>query len=292
MKKKIFIIVGIVVLCLVILGLYTSYKDSARVRAGKEPKYTIKIISNGGNKVTYIGLGYKVIRYPGVSPKEPFDKSRGYKYGSWFMTYEIEEELDPRDVNDYIINYLENNKLPNFVFNYVDEDKKKVIVGLIDNSKENQEKFIKLVFTNCCGSKYIDTLYAQNVIEFVKSEKLEDFQKPYIIVEESSPSPVSSFDIYTDMEKYAVYTVPNIREIYYVDNEKISLKDYLKANDFKNVTSLLEFVDGFDDGGSEIYKSDKYNITVLTCHTLMGNNNVFIGNYDTKFDVSKLCHDM
>ena len=87
MKKK-FIIVAFIII-LVVAGLVTSYIDSARVRNGVEPKFTIKIISDGGNKITYWGLGYKVIRYPAVSPKELFKSSLGVKYGSWFMNYEL-----------------------------------------------------------------------------------------------------------------------------------------------------------------------------------------------------------
>jgi len=84
MKKKIIIIMIISILS---LALFTHYVDSARVRNGVEPKFTIKLVSDGGNKVTYWGLGYKVIRYPKVSPNEPYKNNRGVKYGSWFMKY-------------------------------------------------------------------------------------------------------------------------------------------------------------------------------------------------------------
>ena len=87
MKKKIFIILGIVVVLLVTAALVTHYADSARVRNSVEPVHTIKIVSTDGNMVTYWGLGYKVIRYPSVSPNEPYKNNRGVKYGSWFMDY-------------------------------------------------------------------------------------------------------------------------------------------------------------------------------------------------------------
>ena len=94
MKKKVFIIVGIIVAFLVTTGLVTSYIDSARVRNSVEPKFVIKIVTNGGNKVTYWGLGYKVVRYTKVSPSEPYKNNRGVKYGSWFMKYELEEDKE------------------------------------------------------------------------------------------------------------------------------------------------------------------------------------------------------
>ena len=89
MKKKVLIIIGIIVIFLVAIGLVTSYIDSARVRNAVEPKYTLKIVTDGGNKVTYWGLGYKVIRYPAVSPNEPYKNNLGVKYGSWFMKYDL-----------------------------------------------------------------------------------------------------------------------------------------------------------------------------------------------------------
>lgn len=88
-NKKVLIICIIVVIILAILGFITNYVDKGRVSTGHEPKYTIKIITDGGNKITYWGLGYKVIRYPAVSPKENFKSSLGVKFGSWFMKYEL-----------------------------------------------------------------------------------------------------------------------------------------------------------------------------------------------------------
>ena len=94
MKKKVLIITGIILTIIIVLGLVTSYIDMARVRNSVEPKFTIKIVTDGGNKVTYWGLGYKVVRYPSVSPNEPYKNNRGVKYGSWFMKYELEEEKE------------------------------------------------------------------------------------------------------------------------------------------------------------------------------------------------------
>jgi len=89
MKNKKIIVIGIICLILVVVGLVTSYIDGGRVRTGNEPKCCIKIVSNDGNKVTYWGLGYKVVRYPSVSLNEPFKNSLGVKMGSWFMNYEL-----------------------------------------------------------------------------------------------------------------------------------------------------------------------------------------------------------
>ena len=89
MKNKIGIGIGIFLILLIILGIITNYADGGRVSTGHEPKYCIKVVSNDGSKVTYWGLGYKVIRYVGVSPNEPYENNIGTKMGSWFMNYEL-----------------------------------------------------------------------------------------------------------------------------------------------------------------------------------------------------------
>ena len=82
-NKKILIISIIIVVILAILSFVANYVDKGRVSTGHEPKFTIKIVSEDGNKVTYWGLGYKVVRYPSVSPNEPYKNNRGVKMGSW-----------------------------------------------------------------------------------------------------------------------------------------------------------------------------------------------------------------
>ena len=136
MKKK--FINAVFIMILVVAGLVTSYIDSARVRNGVEPKFAIKIASYDGNKITYWGLGYKVIRYPAVSPKESFKSSLGVKYGSWFMKYElsnydildVELLMDGKTVKvsktrdiEFIIGLLEDSKYINEVCDGINSHK-------------------------------------------------------------------------------------------------------------------------------------------------------------------------
>ena len=128
MKKKGIIITIIVLLVLIIAALVTKYIDTANVSTGHEPECCIKIVSADGNKVTYWGLGYKVVRYVGVSPDEPYESNIGVKMGSWFMKYENPTNVvldvksfgenktfkvsDKADV-DFIANLLKNSKYIN-----------------------------------------------------------------------------------------------------------------------------------------------------------------------------------
>ena len=125
MKKKICIGVGIALIILIVAGIITNYADSGRVTTGHEPKYCIKVVNNDGSKVTYWGLGYKVIRYVGVSPNEPYENNIGAKMGNWFMKYELPNEKNITiEYEDKVIK-LTNNE---------DIDK---IYNILVNSKYN-----------------------------------------------------------------------------------------------------------------------------------------------------------
>ena len=88
MKKKYLMITIYGCVILVIVSFITKYIDTANVSTGHEPECCLKIVSADGGKVTYWGLGYKVVRYVGVSHKEPYESNIGVKMGSWFMKYE------------------------------------------------------------------------------------------------------------------------------------------------------------------------------------------------------------
>lgn len=88
MKKKIVVVFIIVVFLLFVCSMATGYYDGARVSTGHEPKFVIKTYSEKTDAVTYWGLGYKVVRYVAVSPKESYESNVGVKMGSWFMKYD------------------------------------------------------------------------------------------------------------------------------------------------------------------------------------------------------------
>lgn len=73
-------------------------------------------------------------------------------------------EDDLQSINNKIIDYFQTNGVEdyeNYTFNYVDEENNVVVVGLLDNSKEEQEKFKKMI---------VDS----ELIQFVKGERLVD----------------------------------------------------------------------------------------------------------------------
>ena len=92
MKKGVKIVLVIVV-SLLLLAIIFFTVDYFRVKKQEKPIFCVKTISYDGSKVTYWGLGYKVIRYVGVSPDEPYERNIGTKIGNWFMKYELPKTI-------------------------------------------------------------------------------------------------------------------------------------------------------------------------------------------------------
>lgn len=198
MKKKIGISIGILVIVLIVAGIITNYSDSARVTTGHEPKCCIKVVSNDGSKVTYWGLGYKVVRYVGVSPNEPYESNIGVKMGNWFMKYElpkadiIEIEYEGQtititDIKDIgiIENILLNSKYNGEICNGINTHKiilNKDIYYIKESCKEIQ-KGDKQATISTEDLETINNIISQNKTNEIKSiAENYTFTKTYNVV--------------------------------------------------------------------------------------------------------------
>lgn len=169
MKKKVTITIIVVIIILFVAGIITNYMDSARVRTGYEPKYCIKIVSYDGNKVTYWGLGDKVIRYVGVSPNEPYKNNIGVKMGNWFMTYSLDENDNKEEKREYIKTYNVIEKLyitdETGIYNYYVikqfQDDEPVLIKVLNTYNLEKDKNYEFVLY---GIKNENQKYTQNEI--------------------------------------------------------------------------------------------------------------------------------
>lgn len=169
MKKKVIILMVIATIILFTVSLITNYIDSARVRSGYEPKYCLKTINYDGNKVTYWGLGYKVIRYVGVSPNEPYKNNISVKMGNWFMSYELDENDNKEEKREYIKTYNVIEKLDIIdetgIYNYYVikqfQDNEPVLIKVSNNYKLEKDKNYEFVLF---GIKKDNIKYTQNEI--------------------------------------------------------------------------------------------------------------------------------
>ncbi|MCI9280099.1 MAG: hypothetical protein HFJ02_04810 [Bacilli bacterium] len=162
------------------------------------------------------------------------------------------EELN--EVNDKIIAFFTENlsQYENYSFNYVDETNHKVVVGLLDNNLEWQEKFLELVVR----SEYI---------QFVKGEALKDekdFKKSskeierclecqlgaYITTEIILPTDKNLnelIDVPLDNVLYSNVKVNSLGAIFVIlktEDERVitSLDDYFKKNYPKHKKEIFD----------------------------------------------------
>ena len=78
----------------------------------------------------------------------------------------------------------------------------------------------------------------------------------------------------------------NVMVVYYRSNGKTyTLKEFVKSEgEFSEIISLLGEGIGYDDGGSLLYSSEEYDLSVLECGTLDGNKDIYVGDYTMYYD--------
>ena len=93
--------------------------------------------------------------------------------------------IEAKDLQDKINEYFtsEGVNLSNYTYSAIDGSNK-VIVGLIDNTEDNQNDFLDKVFTECCGADYINFIKEHNLIEFKESKEI--FEAKIIEAKENS----------------------------------------------------------------------------------------------------------
>ena len=104
------------------------------------------------------------------------------------------------------------------------------------------------------------------------------------------------FNKYLERDTRTIYLTGNVEEVYYTDSEtRMSLKDYISKSyqtlddSVKHLTDIMDYIDTLKDGGTTIYKSNAYDITIIKCNTIAGNKDIFIGDYSMSFDNDSMC---
>ena len=101
-NKRISKIKKIIIICMVtfvsLLFITTFSIDYSRVNKNLEPLFMVRI-SEKGNKYTYLGFGYKMIKGVAISPYEPLDHSISIKFGFWIYAWDVKVfNLRPRNL--------------------------------------------------------------------------------------------------------------------------------------------------------------------------------------------------
>lgn len=117
-----------------------------------------------------------------------------------------------------------------------------------------------------------------------------------IQVEKNNLQDGNRFNKYLERDGKTIYVASNIKEIYYDDvKTKHVLKDYVQNtyqtidDSIKHLTNYLSLFSELNDGGTRIYKSQEYDITIVKCNTIDGNKDYYIGDYSMSFDSNSMC---
>lgn len=184
-----------------------------------------------------------------------------------------------KDTSSVVDNYFQNAKKDENIaaISYDDEKQVVVVVTLVDNSKENQEKFL--------SGANVDKKY----IEFEHGDTYNTFDAKIVTLDSVKEDKIS-FNKYLTKENRTIYLENNIKELYIFDHQRRwTFKHYVtNANQslersLKSVTDLLEKEANLKDGGTAIYKDKDKNMTIIACNTLNGNKDVYIGDYQLSF---------
>lgn len=157
-KTLILIIVSVVIILANIFGII----DYNRIKNGEMPIFMIAQHDKSGPEISYYGLGYKLVRNPGISYKEKIYMDNYVKFGYWFYTKKI-------DINKPQINYINKFEIE---FTKKCDNKVKLYHSLID----------KNIYTYCIDN--IKVINNNNTIELkeflnIDNNHIEDIINQY-----------------------------------------------------------------------------------------------------------------
>ena len=146
-----------------------------------------------------------------------------------------------------------------------------------------------------CPDKKMEKRVLNYDMKLSLKKSVKDYYDDLLISFEKLDLDNNAYDEYLIKNEQIVYKKSNIKEIYYVsESGKKSLKEYIKDNEnfdniIENITDILELEHTAKDGGTKVYKSDVYDITLIRCNTVEKNKDIFIGDYNMQFDNLKMC---
>ena len=237
----------------------------------KESTYNVTDIENVSISISDISLTGATIIIKDTNRKP-------YTYGEW---YKIEKEVNGKwyEVKTIIENYGFNS------IGYL-PDKNNEVKFVIDwewlygHLPLGSYRILKEVGKQYIGVDFGIATTSDKKIEVIKRELTN----------------LNKFNKYLERDNRVVYLAGNIQEVYYTDlDTRYKLKDYITKtyqttdDSIKHLTENINLIDILKDGGTTIYKSSEYDITIVKCNTIDGNRNIYIGDYYMNFDNDSMC---
>lgn len=266
----------------ILYDVYDCYEYSSVQIKAKGTKFTCSALNKEASymvtEVQNVSISIFDISKIGATIVIKDTNMKPYIYEEW---YKIEKEIDGEW-------YRVDTIIDSYGFNEI---------GYVPN-KDGEVKFIinweKLYGELSSGSyrilKRVNNKYIS--VPF----NIEEFSNSSIEVVKPELYNAIKFNKYLERDNRVIYLAGNIEEVYYKKlNTKYRLKEYITNilqsidDGINELTKLIMNPAILNDGGTEIYKSKEYDITIVCCNTLSGNKDIFIGDYLMGFDSKTMC---
>ena len=168
--------------------------------------------------------------------------------------------------------------------------------GIIKDFNDLNSYLIGTLNNKSRGNDSIGTIYVDLEIKETDKKGLDQVQENICTPKPETHDTIKFNEYLTRDDGRTIYLAGNMNEFYVYDssNQKQTLKEYSKTwqtlDDIINhIITNYDLYGELNDGGTKIYKSSKENSTIIVCHTTFGNKDVFIGDYNMKFDSESMC---
>lgn len=286
--KKGFKIAIVIIDIVLLLAIITGVIDYRRIKDNKAPIFTIKLASEEEGKITYIGLGYKVIGYWGVSIHEPFENNMGLKFGSWFMKYEgsFDKDNENKDTHFFFGKVIE--KHTSYVIVEPNEDEKErksadkfLVACPEDDTVCEVGTYVKITYEGMIRESYPAQI---DVLRIEKVPQIESTSNMYFKIERYNVYDSIKYYPYDEYDEGTIYFAGDIKEFYIILDKTVSLKEYMLSSDkgfFDHIKFITDKLDKEElSDGTKVYSSKELDVSITVCNTKT--KNIYFDRYQSE----------
>lgn len=171
------------------------------------------------------------------------------------------------------------------------EDERKSSARFIIDLKDNDtiyeiDDYVKIYYDGVIFESYPAQVEATKIEKLIESKMANNKIK----IEKFDHYDSSKYYEYCKMDDRIIYFDGSIKEIYIIDEKKVSLKEYISTtyqtldDSIKHITENMDKIVTLRDGGTTIYKSKSLDLTVTTCNTTNKNKDIYFSDYKSTFN--------
>lgn len=171
------------------------------------------------------------------------------------------------------------------------EDERKSSDRFIIDLKDNDtiyeiDDYVKIYYDGVIFESYPAQVEATKIEKLIESKMANNKIK----IEKFDHYDSNKYYEYCKMDDRIIYFDGSIKEIYIIDEKKVSLKEYISTtyqtldDSIKHITENMDKIVTLRDGGTTIYKSKSLDLTVTTCNTTNKNKDIYFSDYKSTFN--------